>query len=152
MKIRGLLLVLLISCIITGLMQNFAAGEDAQKNMKKIHTRIYFDRHFYSFGQRAIVTIVDKNLVKTHDGIDSYKPAKGFVTLEINGHKVPESFLSKVFQTSFRETGPHTGIFKAWLKIPSTDDTGKSTKGKELRINYVDIQNDAIWHDTATVI
>jgi len=152
MKIRNLLLVLLISCIVAGVMQNFAAGEDGQKNMKKVHSRIYFDRHFYSFGQRAIVTIVDKNLVKTHDGIDSYRPAKGFVSLEIDGRTVPQSFVSKVFQTSFRETGPHTGIFKAWLKIPSMDDMGNNIKGEELRINYFDTQNDVIWHDIATVI
>ncbi len=151
MKARSLLLVLLISCIIGGAMQNLATGEDTEKNTKKVHSRIHFDKHFYSFGQRAIVTIVDKNLIKTHDGIDSYKPIKGFVTLEIGGRTVSQSFLSKVFQTSFRETGSHTGVFKALLKIPSKDDMGRTIKGADLRINYFDIQNGVTWHDIATV-
>lgn len=69
--------------------------------------------------------------------------------------KVPQthnSFTQKVFQTSFMETGPNTGIFKAKLKIPTTDDAGRSTKGKDLRIMYVDVNNSVTWHDTVTIL
>jgi hypothetical protein len=141
----------MLPCIIIGATQN-SAGEDANKNAKTSKVGIYFDRGFYKIGQKAIVIIVDKNLNKHHDAIDSYKPVKGFVSLEINNREVADSFASKVFRTSFRETGPHTGIFKALLKVPDTDDLGRSIKGKELRINYVDFQNRVTWHDTASIL
>ncbi len=153
MRISILLLFLLVSCIIVGAMQNFAAGEDAYKNTKKTsNIHVYFDKDFYKIGQKAIVTIVDKNLNKRYDAIDSYKPVRGFLSLEIDDRNVSESFASKIFRTSFKETGSNTSIFKALLKIPSTDELGKSIKGKELRINYVDIHNRVIWHDTVTIL
>jgi len=153
MKTHVVLLFVLILCIIVGVMQNFAAGEAAYKNTEDTsNVRVYFDKHFYKIGQKVIVTIVDKNLNKHYDAIDSYKPVRGFVSLEIDDRTVPDSFASKVFRTSFKETGSHTGIFKALLKVPSTDDLSKSIKGKELRINYFDIQNRIIWHDTATIL
>lgn len=58
----------------------------------------------------------------------------------------------KIFQSSFIETGPHSGIFKAKLKIPATDENGKSTKGKDLRITYIDDNNNMRWHDTVTIL
>ena len=152
MRICILLLFVLISCIIVGATQNLAAGEDVYKDKKPANTRLYFDKDFYKIGQKAIVTIVDKNLNKHYDAIDSYKPVRGFVTLEIDERKVSESFASKIFRTSFKETGPHTGIFKALLKIPSADEMGKTIKGKEIRINYFDIQNNVTWHDIVTIL
>jgi len=152
MRICIILLFVLIPFIIVGATQNLAAGEDAYKDKKPANTGVYFDKDFYKIGQKAIVTIVDKNLNKHYDAIDSYKPVRGFVTLEIDERKVSESFASKIFRTSFKETGPHTGIFKALLKIPSADEMGKTIKGKEIRINYFDIQNNVTWHDIVTIL
>ncbi len=123
----------------------------SHKNTETVHVGIYLDSHSYSIGQYARVIIVDKNLVKSYDGIDSYRP-EGLVTLQINGRNVSDSFLAKVFIVSFRETGPHTAIFKALLRIPSIDDLGHRMQGEELRVNYFDVQNDEVWHDTATVL
>ena len=95
MRIRILLLILLVSCIIVGAIQNFAAGEDAYKGTKKTsNIRLYFDKDFYKIGQKAIVTIVDKNLNRRYDAIDSYKPVRGSVWLEIDERKVSEGFAS----------------------------------------------------------
>jgi len=152
MKILRVLLFALIPWIIIGAMQNAAAQKDPNNTGDSLIVRVYFDRDFYKIGQKAVVTIVDKNLNKHYDAIDSYRPARGFVSLEIDGKDVSDSFASKIFRTSFKETGPHTGIFKALLKMPSTDESGKSMKGNEVRINYVDVQNHVIWHDTVTII
>ena len=143
-------LVLLISSIMGVAGQNFAAGEDAT-SAKVPRTGVYFDRHFYAIGQKAYVIIVDKNLNRHYDAIDSYSPVRGLVSLEIDDSALSDAFAIKVFRTSFKETGPHTGIFKALLKIPSTDELGDTIKGKELRINYRDIHNHVIWHDTANI-
>lgn len=43
----------------------------------------------YGFGQKAIVFLLDKNLDKHHDGIDTYRPRSGFVFLEIAGKRMP---------------------------------------------------------------
>lgn len=133
-----------------GLVQNYATA--ATYNSSEGHkVDVYFDRQFYKIGQKVIVTIVDRNLSKHYDAIDSYKPVRGFVTIEIDDRTISDSFTAKIFRSSFKETGPHTGVFKALLKIPSTDDLGKSIKGKEIRINYFDFQNHAIWHHTASL-
>ena len=152
-------LIILLAFLITiaiafGAMQSFAVtANDANKSTEKVpQTHIYFDKRVYGFGQKAIVFLLDKNLNKHHDGIDTYRPRSGFVFLEIAGKRMPDSFTQKVFQTSFIETGPNTGIFKAKLKIPTTDDAGRSTKGKDLRITYVDVNNSVTWHDTVTIL
>ncbi len=148
-----MLLFTFLSWIIAGATQNAVALNDPYKNTgESLSVRVYFDKVSYKIGQKAVVTIVDKNLNKHYDAIDSYRPVRGFVSLEIDGKDVSDSFSSKIFRTSFKETGPHTGIFKALLKIPSTDEFGKSIKGKEIRINYFDIQNNVIRHDTVTII
>lgn len=152
MRIRVLLLFILVTSIVASAMYNFAAGEDGNKGVSTPKTAIYFDRYSYVIGQKATVTIVDKKLDRHYDAVDSYRPTRGFVSFEINDNTVSDGFATKVFRTSFRETGPHTGIFKAMLKIPSTDEFGHTIKGKEIRINYLDIHNRVIWHDTATVL
>ena len=132
-------------------MQNVATGATYNSN-EGPKVDVYFDRQFYKIGQKVIVTIVDRNLSKYYDAIDSYRPVRGFVTIEIDDRTVSDSFTGKIFRSSFKETGPHTGVFKALLKVPSTDDLGKGIKGKEIRINYFDLQNHAIWHDAASIL
>ncbi len=123
----------------------------AAQESKARHDHVFFDKQFYSMGQKGKVTIIDKNLDKRHDAIDSYKPVQGFVSLEVNKKKASSVFVDKLFRTSFRETGPHTGVFQAVIKIPTTDDAGATLKGKSLTIRYNDIHNQMVWQDTVVV-
>jgi hypothetical protein len=141
---KSVVITLLALCVIWS-SHTFAAGEENPK------TGVYFDRYAYAIGQRVTVTIVDKNLDRHHDAVDSHRHGRGFVTIEINDKTVSDSFAAKIFRTSFRETGANTGIFKALLKIPDSDQYGNTIKGKEIRINYFDLHNRVIWHDTAIV-
>jgi len=143
----------IVASMVFGATQGFAAtGNYANGATDKISSHIYFDKRVYNIGQKATVILLDKNLDRRHDAIDTYRPASGFISLKIAGKTMPDSFTQKVFQSSFIETGTHTGIFKAKLKIPATDDTGKSIKGKDIRITYIDIHNQMRWHDTVTVL
>jgi hypothetical protein len=146
-----LIVVLLVFCIGASLFCG-TVNSTLAENEGKVSKHVYFNKKSYSFGQRAIVFLLDKNLDRHHDGIDSYKPQSGFVFLEIGGKRVSDNFTKKVFQSSFMETGTHTGIFKAKLKIPVVDETGKSTKGQNLTITYVDVINGITWRDTATIL
>jgi hypothetical protein len=127
-----------------------AAGAQEPKGTD-VKSNVYFDKQFYSMGQRGKVIIVDKNLDKRHDAIDSYRPVKGFVFLEVNKKSASSVFIDKLFRTAFRETGQHTGVFEAAIRIPTTDDNGSTLKGKPITIRYNDIHNQIVWRDTAIV-
>gem|GEM_PF-2991324 len=144
-------MVVLIALGLIGTAQSFAAVQDQGEKSKQSKTKIYFDKRSYNFGQKATVFLFDKNLNKHHDAIDFYRPQSGFISLEIGGKRVSDVFMKKVFQSSFFETGPNTGFFKAKLKIPIADEVGKSTKGKDIKITYIDINNRVTWHDRVTV-
>lgn len=76
--------------MIVGITQSFATADD-----KEVSSHIYFDKNTYGFGQKAIVTLIDKNLNKHYDAIDAYRPQNGFVFLRIDGKTMSDVFTQK---------------------------------------------------------
>jgi hypothetical protein len=120
--------------------------------------QVSWDRPQYRFSQVSFLTLVDQDLNRRPDAVEQYNiPQDGFMFFEFGKQRadtecqkvtpMPTGCFARFIESTLRETGPNTGIFRAQITMPREVllEDGKlfRTFQSDIQANYIDVRDES---------